>query len=380
MILYDKSGLFLGMGTQELSLLGYEDMEEFRNYHNDIADLFINKPGYIFKFKNFSWIDYTLHSGTPNRRVLIKTKNGREVDSALHIYEIFLTQDLYGAKSCFGVEFVSNAHFGKTEAPLLHSTPNEPTFEPLEDSRPKEPTSFIMEDAPVFTSPTREEEIPALETEHTIESTFEPQSSVKAEEPFRNVGDIKLKFDSDILSEPSLVIKPSFVESEDIFPSSSPLFKEDAALETYPEDAHEDLLNDSLLFIKEPFATPFEATKANEPDVKIETPKALFDFSLSAETLGLDISTLAEIITEYADELDSKMSLITKALESGNTSYVKEEIDKLKRVALHLHIIPLYDQFERLEEQLDSIPEASALPALLRVQNVISDLKDSLQC
>ena len=379
MILYDKSGMFLGMGTQELSLLGYEDMEEFRNYHNDIADLFINKPGYIFKFKNFSWIDYTLHSGTPNRRVLIKTKNGREVDSALHIYEIFLTQDLYGAKSCFGVEFVSNSHFGKTEAPLLNSTPHENTFEPMEMPLPKEPTSFMMEDAPLFTAPSLEEETLPSETEYTFENTFEPQNLVKTEEPIHEVSDFKLKFDSAILNEPSLVIKPSFVESEEIFPSSTPLFAKDTSLETYPEDAHEDLLKDSLLLIKEPLPTPFEATQDKEQEIKVETPKALFDFSLSAETLGLDISTLAEIITEYVEELDSKMPLIAQALASQNASYVKEEIDKLKRVALHLHIIPLYDQFERLEEQLDSTPQKSALPSLLRVQNVISDLKDSLQ-
>ena len=110
MILYDKNGLFLGMGNPELSLLGYEDMEEFRNYHNDVADLFINKPGYICKFKNFSWIDYTLHSGTPNKRVLLKTKNGKEIESFLTISEIFLAKELNHCDLFFSIEFTQLSH------------------------------------------------------------------------------------------------------------------------------------------------------------------------------------------------------------------------------------------------------------------------------
>jgi len=374
LILYDKSGMFLGMGTQELSLLGYDDMEEFRNYHNDIADLFINKPGYIFKFKNFSWIDYTLHSGTPNRRVLIKTKNGREVDSALHIHEIFLTQELYGAKACFGVEFVSANPFTKIETPLVVSTPLEDTPEPVETSHPKESPSFVMEDAPAFEAPFGEE-LPTFDMPYTSENTFELHNLSKTGASVSETGDFKLKFDSEILNEPSLVIKPSLVEHEDTFSSTKPLFAEDASLETYPEDAHEDLLKDNLLFVEEPLPTLMK-----EQEVSIETKEALFDFSLSAEALGLDISTLAEIITEYVEELDSKMPLITRAVASQQSSYAREEIAKLKSVALHLHIIPLYNQFEYLEEQLDSHTQDAAMPLLLRVQNVISDLKDSLQC
>ncbi len=57
MLLYTQNGHFLGMGAQELSLLGYEDMEDFRTYHCDVADLFIQKSGYISKFDTFLWID-----------------------------------------------------------------------------------------------------------------------------------------------------------------------------------------------------------------------------------------------------------------------------------------------------------------------------------
>ena len=375
MILYDKSGMFLGMGTQELSLLGYEDIEEFRNYHNDVADLFINKPGYIFKFKNFSWIDYTLHSGTPNRRVLIKSKNGREIDSALHIHEIFLSQEIYGSKTCFGVEFVSANALSKAQnSPMLSSAP-EPFAQTPEPQAPQEKTPFMMEDAPTFL-PSYEEELPPSqvsfesnaslqEPEFSFESTFVPQSLAQETTPMSETGSFKLKFDSDILNEPSLNAKP-------IEPTHEVSFAQDVFHEVYPEDKHEDLLNDSLLSVQIPSLPSL--------DEKIEREPILFDFSLSAESLGLDISTLAEIITDYLEELDAKMPLLSKALEPEQHAYAKEEIDKLKSVAYHLHITPLYNQLEHLEQHLDSGTTASRAEAFGGVQNVISKLKDSIQC
>ena len=105
MLLYTQNGHFLGMGSQELSWLGYEDMEDFRAYHSDVADLFIQKSGYISKFETFSWIDYARHSGASNRRVLLHTKQGKCLELSLHVDEIFL-KDADDAMQCyFAIEF-----------------------------------------------------------------------------------------------------------------------------------------------------------------------------------------------------------------------------------------------------------------------------------
>jgi len=156
LILYDKSGLFLGMGNQELYLLGYEDMEEFRNYHSDFADLFVNKPGFIFKFKNFCWIDYAQHSGTPNKRVLIRTKNGKELESSLTINEVFLQKEMNGTSIFYSVE-LSNVPSFKRDLPISSNLTPE-TLEPTvfeENASPPityDDASFA-EDAPsTFTS------------------------------------------------------------------------------------------------------------------------------------------------------------------------------------------------------------------------------------
>ncbi len=48
MILYDKDCNFLGVGREELSFAGFEDMEEFKSYYDDFADLFEENMGGIY--------------------------------------------------------------------------------------------------------------------------------------------------------------------------------------------------------------------------------------------------------------------------------------------------------------------------------------------
>lgn len=365
--------MFLGMGNQELYLLGYEDIEEFRNYHNDVADLFINKPGYIFKFKNFSWIDYTLHSGTPNKRVLIKTKSGREIDSSLHIHEIYLTQDIFGAKTCFGVE-LTNAPF-KSEAPILSTiTPTPKVFDTA--TLYDEPSSLFLNNTQEISDITPFDYVEPTESVAFTSPTLEEEYTAPIS--FNNTpdtGDFKLKFDSDILETSAPVADTRMIEPEE-YSSIDQIqikdfdFKPD--LESYPDDKHEDLQNDALLSVEKPqrdVSTPvYEST---------ENP--LFDFSLSAEALGLDISTLAILIEEYIEELESKMKAITMLLDSNEYMMAKEEVGKLKSVALHLHILPLHVQFEEFEKSLDENNQEAMFQRLLLVQNIISDLKDSVQ-
>lgn len=374
MILYTKSGMFLGMGNQELYLLGYEDMEEFRNYHNDVADLFINKAGFIFKFKNFSWIDYTLHSGTPNRRVLLKTKGGREIEASLQIHEIFLDQDLGGAKSCFGVEFISGPLKSESFTPTIAKS-----VEPIPSYvAPTPAPSFVLEDAPSFTEPVSffEEKIPEEPvTFSTQEESFESTpSSFSFNTNFVNTPeptDFKLKFDTTILDEPlSLKTEGTTPEAPKDYRSIDQIeatdFTFDAPLESYPEDNQQDLLRDTTLFVDE----------LKTPSSELSHEPMAFDFSLSADYLGLDISTLAELIEEYIVELDEQMKHIARAITLDDKETALEEITKLKSVARHLHITALYEHFAHLEKSLAYDSDEEILHTLLLVQNAIADFKE----
>lgn len=395
MILYDKSGLFLGMGNQELYLLGYEDMEEFRNYHNDLADLFVNKPGFIFKFKNFSWIDYAQHSGTPNKRVLIRTKNGKEIETSLNISEIYLQKEINNSPLFFSVE-LTNTPF-KHDLPISINKPQglEPSFdEPVspmvsyeasfeEDTPPMltaipefettpstTQTSFEEDFTSSFTSPLPTPILPLDDEELT---DFKVTSSVpKEEETF----DFKLKFDHTILEEPrveeALEEKslPEPVEYESIDQIKIKDLDFVVPLESYPEDKVEDLWEDPTLHVDELKAYPNTNAIVHEEE---------FDLSECAEELGLDISTLAQIIEEYVQSLDLNMPLLEDAVHANNRNRAKEEISHLKSVALHLQILSLFHHFEHLETSLEFDTKEEISQTLQALKKAVLHFKESVQ-
>lgn len=394
MILYDKSGLFLGMGNQELYLLGYEDMEEFRNYHNDFADLFVNKPGFIFKFKNFSWIDYAQHSGTPNKRVLIRTKNGKEVETSLNINEIYLQKEMNGSALFFSVE-LTNAPF-KHDLPISINKPQglEPNLEELdapmipyeksfEEDAPATLTSPISfetslsspetaadEDyTPSFTTPLPTPILPLQDDFNDFKVA--PPSITEGEETF----DFKLKFDHSILddsninAEPEEENLPAPLEYESIDQIKIKDLDFVAPLESYPEDNVEDLLEDPILQVEELKAHSNEISAIHDEE---------FDLSECAEELGLDISTLAQIIEEYVNSLDLNMPLLEEAINANNRSRAKEEISQLKSVALHLQILSLFHHFEHLETSLEFDTKEEILHTLKALQKSVLRFKENV--
>lgn len=361
LILYDKSGVFLGMGNQELYLLGYEDMEEFRNYHNDFADLFVNKPGYIFKFQNFSWIDYTLHSGTPNKKVLIKSKNGKELETSLTINEIFLNQEINGSNICFCIEL--NASSLKKE---LSISSKSDIFEPAQE----EPQSFTPQITAITQDTSSEHSENIFQESLLYNDDYTPSFEHEAKDEgsdFKmivnevpvleaNMG-IKLKFDNDILTPP-----PQTYSSIDEIKIDDLDFV--ASLERYPDDKHEDLLNDTNLSV-------------NNDNIK--SMNSEFDLAAIADDLGLDINMLAQILGEFIEEIDIKMPLIKTCIDQGNFSKAQNETAKLKSVAHHLRIINLCKQFISLEEKLTQQDLEKSIQDFLNLQKIISSFKETIQ-
>ncbi|AOO64543.1 hypothetical protein [Sulfurospirillum halorespirans] len=391
MILYDKSGLFLGMGSQELYLLGYEDMEEFRNYHSDIADLFINKPGFIFKFKNFCWIDYAQHSGTPNKRVLIRTKNGKEIESSLLINEIYLQKELNNTSLFYSVE-LSNAPSFKRDLPISMNTPQNfdttleeptPSITSYEESFSEE--APLAQTAPISFETTQPSMETAFEEDYTasLPTPMISLSETEAAQDFKlntsaplleDTFDFKLKFDHTILDEPKEDKAPKIVEeTPEAYHSIDQITLHDldftAPVEFYPEDQVEDLLDDPTLHVEE-LRAPSDVT----PLVEEET----FDLSECAEELGLDISTLAQIIEEYVISLDTSLPRLKDAINANNRHQAKEEISHLKSVALHLQILSLFHQFEHLETSLDFDTKEEILHTLQSLQKAVSHFKENV--
>ncbi len=387
MVLYDKNGLFLGLGNQELSLLGYEDMEDFCNYHNDFADLFVNKPGFIVKFKNFSWIDYALHSGTPSKRVLIKTKSGKELDTSLSICEIYLPKEINGSSLFYAVEIADASNrqdfsaFTSSFAPIIQ-IPESEEKEPLEKS-----ASFVSDTSSLDASfnsfetdykDDETEEEPLL-TIHERLTENEPSSETPSislplemspfeEEPLT----FKLKFDETILEkEPAEASHDNEtieyhsldqIQADDFSFETTPTLTD---TESYPEDTYEALRNDVTLL-------------AIEKDDEQQEAEQEFDLANCAEELGLDIQTLAQIIEEYIDALATSMPLIEDAINTNKRDVAKIEIMKLKSVASHLQIISLFHHFEHLETSLDFDTKEELLHTLDKLQTSVMLFKESI--
>lgn len=121
MIVYDTNFNFLGISSDSLSLLGYEDISIFLESNQDVADLFIKKPGFIHKFNNFSWISYVLNGAAPTKDVLIQLKNGNQLHATLNITEIY-TKDkgkLYTVElsnTVVAEQTISEEEFSKKES------------------------------------------------------------------------------------------------------------------------------------------------------------------------------------------------------------------------------------------------------------------------
>ncbi len=93
MILYDENYNFLGISSDTLTFLGYEDMTEFLALVPDFVNLLVKKDGYVHEFNNFSWIDFILFSGASNKKALIKLKNNKTIETNIDAKEIFLVDE-----------------------------------------------------------------------------------------------------------------------------------------------------------------------------------------------------------------------------------------------------------------------------------------------
>jgi hypothetical protein len=133
LVLYDKNTKFIGVSADILSVLGYEDMNTFMSYNNDVADLFVNRQGYVHKFDDFSWINYVLNGSLPNKNVIIKTRNGGEVEASISIAEILLTD--HQSEKYYSVSF-KNIRYIEVKAAENTALGKQPIFKIKNEEEP----------------------------------------------------------------------------------------------------------------------------------------------------------------------------------------------------------------------------------------------------
>ncbi|MBE0491793.1 MAG: hypothetical protein IBX44_06035 [Sulfurospirillum sp.] len=313
MILYDKSGNFLGLSKSELSFLGFEDLEEFTSQCKDFADLFCNKPGFIFKFKNFSWIDYALHSGAPKKSIVLKLKNGQEIETNFKITEIFLTNfdvnnknTLYYAIELQAINTQQNTEFyyaQTTQNSELQIPQNEPQI-PIEKPSVQEDFSldddFVAEEDFVIKM---DADTHIDENKSVFHINFEEDFTEEAPKTTDvNFGDVKLKIDLD------------------------------------------DHANNSI-----------QASEIQEPIL------LTFDIVECAQELGLDISTIAEIIDDYVSDIEKNLPALREYIQNDATDEINAMITKLKGIADSLHVEQFATQLYDITQAKDTIERSKQL-------------------
>ncbi|MCF6172229.1 MAG: hypothetical protein L3J44_00320 [Campylobacteraceae bacterium] len=344
MVLYDKKSNFLGIGQSELSMLGYEDIEEFKSFHDDFADLFVNHPGYISKFKNFSWIDYSLHSGVPNKNVILKHKNGTDIEAKLNIFEIFLIDEINEEKTIYNIEINTTStkdNFTTTTDPYLNQ--KNIKLEPVEKetektdsiSRPEElieepANKIVFEDFSIedFEESKIQNEKETLDIDDLEKNTAEVQEKkLLIDEP---VEDLNIDY------EPTVKLKVDLLENTSPEITSLEEFPQPEVLpEIQTSDIVETISDEEIKVIP-----------------KIEVAEEDIDFAQIAEDTGMDIKDLAMFIGEFVK--NSKE--ISKNLHGNNNiTQIKQEIIELKGIASNLKMRSFVNILDLMLENCDNL-------------------------
>jgi len=335
MLLYRKNGDFIGLGKEELSFLGFEDMDQFKDICSDVADLFVNKPGFIFKFKNFSWIDYTLNSGAPKKSVILKLKDGNEIETGIRIKEIFLYDEQNNEDIYYCVEFTNNMTQPTLE-PIDIIFPNSNDIKPdidiaesinfkPQDIEPIEEQKDILIDFNNEPSKELEEPIEDIENKSTEDLTVDFNQTFVSQAP-----DVKLKIDDDVFltQETQNVSLESDYEPE----AQTSSIENEEGIELVPEGYVKDERRISDIDLVD--------------GLEEEIPQ--FDLAQCAEELGLDISLIAEVMSDYMQKVEKTIPQLKNCIDINDEISLQNHLLNLKGVSDNLHIDYLSKQLENI--------------------------------
>jgi len=346
MILYSKSGDFLGIGKDELSFLGYEDLDEFRSINSDVADLFVNKPGYIFKFKNFSWIDYALHSGAPKKSVILRLRTGNEIEVTLKIKELFLYSPKEKEDIYYTVEFISNVSQNNN----IQNESNSKTVHPAS----KMPIKEIFEEEEITPKIEITKEKISFEEDFTKDEN--KNTSISLDKPIKKeLSPVELKIGNDT------AFKTEEISSNDINIKKT-------------EDFTEDYKNDELPKLKIDIDTIKEVDFSSNLS-EIEKENINFDLVQCVEELGLDISLIGELITDYMKKIDKSIPAIKSLLNKNDEIGIKNSIYQLKGISDNLHMYQISTELEKILNAENIDMKKSALE---KFEKIVEKFKEEL--
>lgn len=313
MLIYNYRKEFIEATQDTLSRLGYNNAQELQEDAVDIADLFENRPGFVHNFKNFSWIDFILHSEQDNLKARIRC-NGKiyECGFKLDPYEIPTEEDTNG--------------FALTLTDLIVVGDDE-------DSKERAITeSFGSTPQKQYTPPSSPEPVIA-----SAPMQVPTQSSIPAEFSMDD-DDFSIPMEEISMPEPTQsnepMDMPSFGESLD--------FEE--SISTPPEPMIETLSDEATFDAPEiPIATPpVPAPSSNHVLVEsldLETSSDyVYDPSIAADELGLPSDLIDEFVGDFIVQAKKFHPDLDEAINAEDFDNIQILSHKLKGVAANLRI------------------------------------------
>ncbi len=364
MIIYDENYKFLGISNETVSFLGYEDVTEFISANSDFADLLVEKEGKIYKFQNFSWIDFILYSGAPNKAATVRLKDGTEVDIKLTVKEIVFARELGGINKCYGVRIINddfvkiaskvngNMKFEVNRNVKLSNLLTEPSTLIQEDLevKSKNATSQTEVDAPLFDFPSSQnlkksegttQSIPAVPEieEEEFHLPFDDFDTAKEEERIvldftsqrDETPDTQPKSKSDTEEEYKIdlsFLKQDLDEEVDTSPTKAVTEETDAPQQTQTKVPQEDFIS---------FLSPSEESAPQEMQ-QAELP---IDNTNENPLSFLKVAEIEEIETTHQSENEPHASLQSDFIKISEApqepqkeeiiQQIKDDIDEIDR-------------------------------------------------
>ena len=403
MLLYNQRKEFVGIDENDLNGLGFQNINELQNESSDFADLFVKKPGFIHNFKNFSWIDFILHSESDEAKAVIHAK-GKNYSCTLHISPFYFTSDESGyaviiknLRPLKGAEDVQatkdlEASGGLTPSPAAAATPASINLSPTQE---KMELDISLDDIQMSTPQTSvpEAEVPsALEPELP---SFEASHSQELNEPDDLDIPESLEMDKDLL----MPTENEFGAPIDIDYGAPLDIDDDLSIDDVPDMDDSLLMDDSALdelLLKEQVIEAKEIEpEVEEAPVKESKPMLgdyvssglageehlsdlirsgdyQYDPQIAADELGLPVDLIEEFIGDFIDQAHEFHDDLYASVNANDFDNVQILSHKLKGVAANLRVEDAFDVLSVVNVSKDT---EEILPNLNHFYKIIAKLE-----
>jgi len=357
LLLYNQRKEFIGIDSDDLSDLGYNNINELINESEDFADLFVKKPGYIHNFKNFSWIDFILHSESDESKALIHA-NGKNFACSLHVEPFHFKAEESGY--CVNIKNLRELK-GAEDAQVTKDVQNDTSKVPS----PAKPAPIKKE----VTTPEIKEEQKLEILLDDISIPDAPDTSFQDDVELPSFQDIPMQElqEPDLLDIPHDDISEDFnMPTENEFGAPLDINYDDLKLDDIQTDEfelpEEEIIQESLAIEENTvesapmlgdYVSDLESDNEHLSDlVKSGTYK--YNPQIAADELGLPVDLIEEFIGDFIDQAHEFNEDLYASVKSEDFDNVQVLSHKLKGVAANLRVEDAFDVLSVVNSSKDT--------------------------